>query len=139
MDLSRSATLTNAQAIDIAKALHGNTVLQELHLVSVRLTNMVAKGVVVVVRCALRSYCVGAALADMLTVNHTLRVLNLEDNKLDSDGIEALARALQSNRGLLELTLFQNRCVAAFFGGSRSLVHLQRTGRGGAVDLDPLV
>lgn len=92
----------------------------EVHLQSVRLTNVVAKG-----EREEKSVCRPiqrpffslslflTALADMLRVNHTLRVLDLEDNKIDSDGIEYIAAALAKNQGLIELTLFKNRCDAA--------------------------
>ena len=90
--MSNSFTLTNQQACDIAAALESNTFLRELHLQSVRLTNIVAR-----------------AMAKMLRVNSTLQVLDLEDNKIDSDGIEAIGAALKDNTGLIELTLFKNR------------------------------
>ena len=64
----------------------------------------------------------------MLRVNSTLKILDLEvifrekrnlilnliffcfqDNKIDSDGIQAIAAALKDNTGLIELTLFKNR------------------------------
>jgi hypothetical protein len=92
LDLSGSFTLSVQQATDIVEALHQNTVLQELHLASVRLTNQFA-----------------TAAAKMLRHNHTLRVLNLEDNKIDSDGIEEIGAALAENRGLIEMTLLKNR------------------------------
>jgi hypothetical protein len=92
LDLSNSFTLTPDQAIEIAAALETNTNLVELHLQSVRLTNQVA-----------------SAFAKMLRVNRTLRILDLEDNKIDSDGIEEIGSALAENVGLIELTLFKNR------------------------------
>jgi hypothetical protein len=92
LDLSNSFTLTPDQAIEIAAALETNTNLVELHLQSVRLTNQVA-----------------TAFAKMLRVNRTLRILDLEDNKIDSDGIEEIGAALADNVGLIELTLFKNR------------------------------
>ena len=52
---------------------------------------------------------VALAMARMLRHNSTLRVLDLEDNKIDSDGIEAIGAALADNTGLIELTLFKNR------------------------------
>jgi hypothetical protein len=92
LDLSGSFTLTPQQACEIAEALEVNTNLIELHLQTVRLTNVFA-----------------TACAKMLRVNHTLRMLDLEDNKIDSDGIEEIGAALADNRGLIELTLFKNR------------------------------
>jgi hypothetical protein len=63
------------------------------------------------------------AAAKMLRVNHTLRLLDLEDNKIDSDGIEEIGAALADNRGLIEMTLLQE----------------PRAGREGALDADRVV
>ncbi len=92
LDLSNSATLTVAQALEIAALLERNTHLTELRLASVRLTNQFA-----------------GALAMALRVNHTLRFIDLENNKIDSDGIEEIGAALVDNRGLVEITLLKNR------------------------------
>jgi threonine aldolase len=92
LDLSNSATLTVAQALEIAALLERNTHLTELRLASVRLTNQFA-----------------GALAKALRVNHTLRFIDLENNKIDSDGIEEIGAALVDNRGLIEITLLKNR------------------------------
>jgi hypothetical protein len=92
LDMSGSFTLTAQQACAIAEALERNTTVTELHMRGVRLTNQFA-----------------TAAAKMLRVNHTLRVLDLEDNKIESQGIEEIGAALADNRGLVELTLLKNR------------------------------
>jgi hypothetical protein len=92
----------------VARSQLNDAVVQmvtELRLRSLRLTNLAAK-----------------AIAQMLRSNSTIRILDLEDNKFDSDGIEMIAAALAVNTGLNELLLLHNREP-----GERALSTLQQS------------
>lgn len=61
-----------------------------------------------------------AVLASVLPANGTLRVLNLQNNKITNEGASAIATALRQNRGVTELNLlgqphaFGEPCLQGF-------------------------
>eukprot|EP00419_Tripos_fusus_P067182 CAMPEP_0172912846 /NCGR_PEP_ID=MMETSP1075-20121228/189228_1 /TAXON_ID=2916 /ORGANISM="Ceratium fusus, Strain PA161109" /LENGTH=106 /DNA_ID=CAMNT_0013771437 /DNA_START=81 /DNA_END=398 /DNA_ORIENTATION=- len=56
-------------------------------------------------------------LAEALTVNATVRILNIESNNLDPSGIKRIAEALQANRNsALEQFRFSNQRGVHDFG-----------------------
>ena len=73
-----------SDAMALAQALETNTHVQELVLKN---CNVITSG--------------GKAFGDMLAKNTSLRLLDLEANKIKTDGIEALARGLESNATLV--------------------------------------
>ena len=55
------------------------------------------------------SKATAAALAETLKVNKTVRVLNLADNRIDSEGVLLICTALRNNESLEELNLMGTR------------------------------
>lgn len=72
----------------LCAALENNTHVTEVHLK----------------RCALSTFDM-SFVAKMLRVNKTVKVLDLENNKIDNNGAIVLAEGLRSNYTLVELNL----------------------------------
>jgi Ran GTPase-activating protein (RanGAP) involved in mRNA processing and transport len=110
LDLSSNYTVDLNNSIAIADALASNTHLRSLKMCSLRLTNAFAKALA---RYAM-TLCVSVLMQRRsIRVNNTLVSIDLEDNKLDSDGIEEIASALAHNKSILEINLFKNRYECA--------------------------
>jgi len=91
IDFSDRTTFTNEHAIKLAIALAGNTHVTAVHLRNCSILDSGAK-----------------ALGEALTTNKSIRLLDLEGNKIKNDGIEAIATGIANNTTLKELVLFKN-------------------------------
>ena len=95
LDLTNSSVLTNSLITAIASSLLHNTQLKKLVLASVNLSTKNAQ-----------------ELAQVLRVNKTLEVLDLENNQIGPLGMRAIADMLAVNEGLVDVRVGRQKQLA---------------------------
>lgn len=99
--------LVDEEIIELADALHGNTILTALSLAANKITDDSAK-----------------ALAEALRDNEALNELNLANNQIGDDGAVALAEVFATNQVLTQLNIEYNQLGDE---GGRAILDLHRS------------
>ena len=122
-DCPHRVALVDEEGIELADALHGNTVLTAISLAANKITDESAKALAESLRdnevlneLNLMGNEIGdegaAAIAEVFQTNPVFTLLNLEANQIGDEGGKAILDLLKSNTSALEIVYIENNKMA---------------------------